>query len=210
MRGVKPEPGARRYFFIPSPDGARWELAEATYRRGAWDVAYPAQAAKDRFEALPPPKADWVEMVPPGRAPRRPWPPKPDLLRLAEAHGDDGGPEAPEAAEPASGPADKEEAEEPPKPKAKATKAGRRKPAVPKKAIPNLSKELEGLMAEELRSQEVPEGKVQCPACGLILEPTRNKRVRTHDDPLKGARCGASGRKWEEFGKPRPPRPRRG
>ena len=35
-----------------------------------------------------------------------------------------------------------------------------------------------------------------------------NKRVRTHDNPIKGARCEASGKLWTEF-KERPPRPSR-
>jgi hypothetical protein len=34
---------------------------------------------------------------------------------------------------------------------------------------------------------------VKCPLCGLALPPTRNRKVRTHDNPLTAARCPASG-----------------
>lgn len=182
-----PEPGARRYFFVPSTDGTQWELAEATYRRRAWDVAYPGQVHRDRFDDLPPPRADWVELVPPGRSPKGPWPPKLDLAHLAEAK-----PPKPKVVV----------APPPPKPaKAKA-------PAVPRKAIPGMSKELADLMRQQQLSAAAPEGKVKCPLCGAPVEPTKTKKVRTHDDPLKGVRCEASNRPWAEFAG-RPPRPKR-
>jgi len=187
-----PEPGARRYFFIPSSDGAAWELAEATFRRRAWEVAYPGQRDRDRFDALPPPKADWVEMVPPGRGPKAPWPPRVDFLALGEKEPE----RAPKAVVvPVSPPEDK--------PKAK---PGTRAP--PKKAVPGLSKELHALLAEQQRTQKVPDGMAQCPLCGTIVAPTKTKKVRTHDDPLKGARCAASNRPLAEFAG-RPPRPAR-
>lgn len=186
-----PEPGAKRYFFVPSPDGASWELAEATFRRRAWEVNYPGQVHPDRFDALPPPKADWVELVPPGRAPKAPWPPKVELGRPLH-------PDVPRR------PVARVEAPPPPPPKP----AGKAKPAPPKKAIPGLSKELAELMREQQLAEKPPEGMAKCPLCGAIVQPTKTKKVRTHDDPLKGARCEASNRPWAEFAG-RPPRPPR-
>ena len=192
-----PEPGAKRYFFVPSTDGASWELAEATFRRRAWEVAYPGALHPDRFDSLPPPKADWVELVPPGRGPKAPWPPKVKLRRPDEADDEDA---------PALPPAKhvvKVEAPPPPAPKAKA------KPnAVPKKAIPSLSKDLAALLREQQMAQPAPEGMAKCPLCGAIIEPTKTKKVRTHDDPLSGARCAASNRPVADVAG-RPPRPTR-
>lgn len=183
-----PAPGAKRFFFIPSPNGMAWDLAEAVYRKGAWHVDYPGHGKGDTMAEVPPAGADWIEMVPPGREPRQGWP---DLPKLGDSLRAPSRPkvqdEAPRATSP--GPSSK------PKP-------------VPKKAIPSLSRELEDLMLKEQRGQKAPEGKVQCPLCGLILDPTRNKRVRTHDNPLKGARCAASGTPWADHAK-RPPRPTR-
>lgn len=71
---------------------------------------------------------------------------------------------------------------------AKAVKVG------PSKDVVRLSEQLESLMREEQRRQKAPKGKVKCPLCGAILLPTRTKRVRTHDDPVGGARCEASKR----------------
>ena len=63
----------------------------------------------------------------------------------------------------------------------------------PSKDIVRLSEELERMMLEEQLRQKAPKGKAKCPLCGAILEPTRNKRVRTHDNPVGGRRCEASG-----------------
>lgn len=186
MKG--PAPGAKRYFFIPSTDGRRWDLAEGVHRRGTWEVTYPGQKTKDAFDDLPPEGADWVEMVPPGREPRDPWPP----LRLA--------PIDPARPRPKAKPTivvDAEPERAPPKTK-----------AVPKKAIPRMSKELGELLLKEQKAQKAPEGMVKCPLCGVAIAPTRNKKVRTHDDPLKGSRCEASNLPWAGF-KDRPPRPQR-
>ena len=185
-----PEPGAKRYFFVPSSDGDAWELAEATFRRRAWEVAYPGAAHPDRFDALPPPKADWVELVPPGRGPKAPWPPKVGL----------GSPLTHDVPKPK--PVARVEAPPPPAPKPKG------KPAPPKKAIPGLSKDLAELLREQQLAEKAPEGMVKCPLCGAIIAPTKTKKVRTHDDPLKGARCEASNQPWAES-KGRPPRPKR-
>lgn len=186
-----PEPGAKRYFFVPDRDGSGWELAEATFRRRAWEVAYPGAVHPDRFDALPPPKADWVELVPPGRVPKAPWPPKVELGRPVEPRK----------------PIVKVEAPPPPPPKPAAT-AKAAAPAASKKAVPGLSKDLAELLREQQLAEKAPEGMAKCPLCGAIIAPTRTKKVRTHDDPLKGARCAASNRPWADFAG-RPPRPRR-
>jgi hypothetical protein len=187
-----PAPGAKRFFFIPSPDGLHWESAEATYRRRAWEVAYPGQKERDTMAELPPEGADWVEMVPPGREPETPWPHLPKMAR-AEGH-------AKQAKSSAPAPVRHVEEEAPRKPAAAR--------AVPKKAIPGMSRELEDLMLREQKEQKAPEGMAKCPLCGIIIAPTRNKKVRTHDNPVKGARCEASNQPWAGF-KERPKRPSR-
>lgn len=197
--GVKTrEPGAKRYFFVPSTDGQSWELAEATFRRRAWEVAYPGAVHPDRFESLPPPKADWVELVPPGRGPKAPWPPKVKLRRPDEADGGEG---------PAAPPAKHVVKVAAPPPHAPKAKTPATAPAVPKKAIPGLSRDLAALLREQQLAQKAPEGMAKCPLCGAIVEPTRTKKVRTHDDPLTGARCEASNRPFLDIaGRPRPSR----
>ena len=82
------------------------------------------------------------------------------------------------------------------------SKAREEAKAMPRKAEPGLSHELEDLLLKEQRSQPVPAGKVQCPVCGVVLDPMKVKKVRTHDNPVTGSRCPASGRPWAEFGKP--------
>ena len=77
-------------------------------------------------------------------------------------------------------------------PAKKAAKPGKVVKVGPSKDVVRLSEALEGMMREEQRKQKAPKGKAKCPLCGAILEPTRNKRVRTHDDPVGGARCEAS------------------
>jgi hypothetical protein len=76
--------------------------------------------------------------------------------------------------------------------KAKPVKAGAVRVG-PSKDIVRLSEELERLLRDEQLRQKAPKGKAKCPTCGAILEPTRNRRVRTHDDPVGGRRCDASG-----------------
>ena len=150
-------------------------------------MAYPGALHPDRFDELPPPKADWVELVPPGRVPKAPWPPKVQFERPMDTHRKT-----------------IVKVEAPPPPPPKPAKA---KPAMPRKAIPGMSKDLAELLREQQMAQAAPEGMAKCPLCGAIIEPTKTKKVRTHDDPLKGARCEASNQPWAGF-KGRPPRPR--
>ena len=72
----------------------------------------------------------------------------------------------------------------------------------PSKAVARLSQDLERLLADAQLKQKAPKGMAKCPLCGAILEPTRNKKVRTHDNPVKGARCEASGQPVEVPSKP--------
>lgn len=77
-------------------------------------------------------------------------------------------------------------------PAKRATKVGKVVKVGPSKDVVRLSEELERMMLAEQLKQKAPKGKTKCPLCGAILEPTRNKRVRTHDNPVGGARCEAS------------------
>lgn len=74
----------------------------------------------------------------------------------------------------------------------RAKDAGEAPKVGPSKAVARLSEDLERLLVEQQLKEKAPKGKAKCPKCGAILEPTRNKRVRTHDDPVKGVRCEAS------------------
>jgi hypothetical protein len=177
--------GTRRYFFTPSDDGSAWVLVEALRTREGWEVRQAAKLGMRLLPAVPPRGGDWVEAKPPTRKPRLPEP-APSPARASK-------PAKAEPAKPVARPAAK-----PPKPAA-TTKRAPARPAVPPEKLPGLSQELGALLADEQKKQKVPEGMVKCPVCGLALEPTRNKRVRTHDDPLKAARCEASNRPWAEF-----------
>ena len=77
-------------------------------------------------------------------------------------------------------------------PAKKAAKRGKVIRVGPSKEVVRLSEELERMVRQEQLKQKAPKGKAKCPLCGAILEPTRNRRVRTHDDPVGGARCEAS------------------
>jgi hypothetical protein len=176
-----PDEGARRYFFTPSDDGAGWVLVEALRTREGWEVRQAAKLGMRLLPEVPPRGGDWVEARPPSRAPRKPKPPA-----------------AAKAAPPAKPAKAGKPAKPAPAPKPRPS-APRAKPAVPPEKMPGLSQELGALLAEEQKRAKAPEGMVKCPQCGLPLAPTRNKRVRTHDDPVKGARCDASNRPWAEF-----------
>lgn len=69
----------------------------------------------------------------------------------------------------------------------------------PSKDVVRLSEDLERLLREEQRKGKVPAGMDKCPVCGIAVEPTRVAKVRTHDDPLTGARCEGSQRPWSDF-----------
>jgi hypothetical protein len=75
-----------------------------------------------------------------------------------------------------------------PKPPATAAKVG------PSKSVAALSEDLGKVLRDEQMRQAAPEGMEKCPLCGAIVEATRTKKVRTHDDPLTGMRCEGSGK----------------
>jgi hypothetical protein len=80
------------------------------------------------------------------------------------------------------------------------------RPAPPKrtatavKASNDVGKKLLAMLADSQKAAPAPLGMVKCPVCGTPIEPTRNQRIRTHDDPLKVERCPASTQRWELFG----------
>lgn len=172
------EEGTRRYFFSPSDGGDAWVLVEALQTAEGWEVRQAAKLGMRLLPEVPPRGGDWVEARPPARKPRLP--------KQATAATPRPNPAPKKAAKPAA----------PAKPRATAKPAKPARPAVPPEKRPGLSQELGALLAEEQRRQKAPEGMVKCPVCGLALQPTRNKRVRTHDDPLKATRCEASNKPW--------------
>ncbi|MEK6975813.1 MAG: hypothetical protein AABY18_05675 [Candidatus Thermoplasmatota archaeon] len=83
--------------------------------------------------------------------------------------------------------------------KARAARAGTVVKVGPSKDVVRLSEELEALLAVDQLRRKAPKGMAKCPLCGVILVPTRNRRVRTHDNPVKGARCDASKQPLADF-----------
>lgn len=173
----------RRYFFTPSADGTAWEMTEARRTPEGWEVRQAGVLGMRVLPNVPPPGADWLEARPPSRPPRLPKPEK------AKSEGAKAEPAAKVVPKPKARPA---------KP-ALAAKPKRAAPAVDAAQLPDLSRELEGLMLDEQKRAKAPEGMVKCPLCGLVIQPTRTKKVRTHDNPVKGSRCEASNRPWAEF-----------
>jgi hypothetical protein len=174
----------RRWFFAPSRDGAGWEIVEATKTGAGWELRRPGRIQQETLPEVPPKGADWREARPPQRPPKAPAPAKPA---------------APPRSPPAAAP---ERPARPPRvrvPVVKAPAEPERRPRPPQpKAVPGLSRALEDLLQEEQMRQEAPAGMVKCPLCGLPLAPTRNRKVRTHDNPVRGERCPASGTPWPQ------------
>lgn len=170
----------RRWFFVPTADGQAWDLVEATKAATGWQVKRPGRFGAQALPKVPPDGADWVEADAPGRKPKPPVvqpkpkaPAKPAPVRI-EVKGD----AASEA-----------------KPRAVPERPDRKPGARHTKPVPKLSRELIDLLAQEQRDAPAPAGMVKCPLCGLALEPMKVRKVRTHDDPVKGERCAASGQK---------------
>lgn len=168
----------RRWFFVPSGDRRSWDLAEATKAAKGWEVRRPGKFGARSLEKVPPPGEDWVEAEPPSRAPKAPLvqakprpPPRPAPVRV-EVRG--------EAAHEA-------------KPRAAPERPERKPGARHTKPVPRLSRELLDLLAQEQRDAPAPAGMLKCPLCGLAVAPMKARKVRTHDDPVKGERCAASG-----------------
>lgn len=169
----------RRWFFVPTRDGGGWDILEATRTDAGWELRRPGRIAQETVPEVPPKGADWREVKAPQREPRLPKPAKP-----------------PKEARPVR------PARVPKVPTVKAPADPERKPKPPQpKAVPGLSRALEDLLKEEQLRAAAPAGMVKCPLCGLPLAPTRNRKVRTHDDPVTGGRCPASGTPWPSQGK---------
>jgi hypothetical protein len=174
-------PSPKRWFFVPGRDGRSWDLVEASRVETGWEIRRPGRIAQEVLSKVPPKDEDWHEVEAPKRAPRLPEPAAPPAPRTADgARGRSERPPRPASAKPLVVKAPAEPARKP-------------KP-VPPKAIPGLSRELEDMMLDAQRKEKAPAGMVKCPLCGLILEPMRGKKVRTHDNPVKGVRCEASGK----------------
>ena len=170
----------RRWYFVPAADGRGWDLVEATKAATGWEVRRPGRFGARALPKVPPEGEDWVEAEAPQRAPKRPVvqakpapAPKPAPVRVV-VQGD-----AASEAKPRTVP------ERP----ARAAGARHTKP------VPKLSRELIDLLAQEQRDAPAPKGLVKCPLCGVPVQPMKARKVRTHDDPVKGARCAASGQK---------------
>lgn len=76
--------------------------------------------------------------------------------------------------------------------------------------VPHLSHKLEDLLLEDQRKARAPKGMAKCPACGTVVAPTKNGRIRVHmSNPFTRERCEASTKAWRDYGK-RAPKPRKG
>lgn len=168
-----------RWFWVPSPDGQAWELLEARRSQRGWELRRPGKFGARVVADVPVPGEDWVEAAAPQRAPRppvlraKPVPAKPKPVRIVVQG---------EAAAPA-------------KPRVAPERPERKIGARHTKPVPKLSRELLDLLAQEQRDQPAPAGKTKCPRCGLAVVAMKVRKVRTHDNPLTGARCEASGTK---------------
>lgn len=181
-----------RHYWVPASGGRGWDLVEARKapERG-WELRRPGKFGARTVPEVPIPGEDWVLAEPPARQPTAPVTPEE---------------EAGTASKPKPGPARKSKpvriavkgdaAREVP-PRVVPERPPRRPGARHTKPVPKLSRELMDLMAQAQLDQAAPPGKTKCPRCGVILEPMKVRKVRTHDDPLKGARCEASGQRLE-------------
>lgn len=171
-------PAQVRWFFAPAANGA-WELFEARKRDGGWDLRRPGKFGARTVPTVPPAGEDWVEAHAPPRAPKpraAPAEPEPVKAKAVPVRVVVKGEAAAEA-----------------KPRMVPERPARKPGARHTKPMPSLSRELLGLMADAQRDQPVPAGKAKCPLCGAIVEPMKVRKVRTHDNPLTGQRCPASG-----------------
>lgn len=172
----------RRWFFVPAADGQGWDLVEATKAATGWLVKRPGRFGAQQVPKVPPEGSDWVEAEAPTRKP------KPAVVQVKAK------PEAPGKPAPVRIVVRKDAASEA-KPRAVPERPDRKPGARHTKPVPKLSRELLDLLAQEQRDAPAPKGMVKCPLCGLPVAPMKARKVRTHDDPVKGERCAASGTK---------------
>lgn len=166
-----------RRFWVPSSDGRGWEVVEARKVAKGWEVRRPGKFGARAVADVPVPGEDWVEAMPPARGP------KPPIVRAVAA---------PAKPKPVRVVVTQDAAAEA-KPRTAPERPDRKAGARHNKPVPKLSRELLDLLAQEQRDQKAPAGKTKCPRCGVILAPMKIRKVRTHDNPLSGTRCEASG-----------------
>lgn len=83
------------------------------------------------------------------------------------------------------------------------------RPQAEREKIALLSEKLHETLLEDQRKAKARKGMAKCPACGAIVAPTKNKRIRKHEsDPYEHEVCEASGKSWKEYGKRAPASPR--
>lgn len=169
-----------RWFWVPSADAPVWELVEARRGQRGWELRRPGKFGARLVPEVPIPGEDWVEVLAPQRVPR------PPVVRPAKA--------AAAKAKPVRLVVQGDSAA-PAKPRVVPERPERKAGARHTKPVPKLSRELLDLLAQEQRDQPAPAGKTKCPRCGLPLVTMKVRKVRTHDNPLTGTRCEASGTK---------------
>lgn len=77
-----------------------------------------------------------------------------------------------------------------------------------RRIVATLSHDIEAALLLQQKRAPVPRGKAKCPECGVAIDPTRTRKVRTHPNPLTGKECPASKHPWSEYGAKPPRRPR--
>lgn len=182
---------ALRHYWVPASGGRGWEFVEARKVPGrGWELRRPGKFGARVVVGVPVPGEDWVEIEMPQRAP------KPPLVQAKAGPGQDAADVGPAKPRPRAVRVVVEgETAAEAKPRAVPERPARAAGARHTKPVPKLSRQLMDLMAQAQRDEPAPAGKAKCPKCGVILTPMKVRKVRTHDDPLKGARCEASGQK---------------
>lgn len=166
-----------RWFWVPSRDGRGWDVVEARKVLKGWELRRPGKFGARSVAEVPVPGEDWVELSTPGRVPKAPVvqaekpEPRPKPVRIVV----------------------KGEAAADVKLRAPPERPDRKTGARHTKPVPKLSRELMDLMAQAQQDAPAPKGMTKCPRCGVAVVPMKIKKVRTHDNPLTGARCEASG-----------------
>lgn len=180
-----------RHYWVPASGGRGWEFVEARKVAGrGWELRRPGKFGARIVPEVPVPGEDWVVVEPPQRAPKQPL-----VQAKVEPDQDLQGARPAKAKARAVRVVVKGEAAAEAKPRIVPERPTREAGARHTKPVPKLSRELMDLMTQAQLDEPAPAGKTKCPRCGVILEPMKVRKVRTHDDPLKGARCEASGQK---------------
>lgn len=166
-----------RWFWVPTADLRGWELVEARKVVKGWELRRPGKFGARTVSEVPVPGNDWVELEAPTRVP------KPPVIQAVK----------PAAKAKPVRVVVKGDAAAEVKARAVPERPDRKAGARHTKPVPKLSKELMDLMAQAQHDAPAPAGMAKCPRCGVAIVPMKIKKVRTHDNPLTGARCEASG-----------------